>query len=299
MTQQRVGVLGATSLVGECLLPLLRRDHWQITAFSRQPGQPSIPGVYWRHLPPQATSTPVTPTTSAARTMVRDIPNWICLAPIWTLPEHFAMLEAAGARRVVVVSSTSRFSKGDSSHASEQRVAERLAAGEAALREWARSHNIEWVVLRPTLIYGLGRDYNISEVARLIRRFHCFPLLGAGSGLRQPVHARDVANACLAALTAAVGNRAYDLSGGETLSYRAMVERVFVALGQTPRLISVPLWPLQIAVGVLRRLPRYRDWNAAMIERMNRDLVFDHRDAERDFGFQPQPFRLTDEDMPD
>ena len=63
------------------------------------------------------------------------------MVPIWVLPEHFLVLEASGARRVVT---------------------------------WAKSRGIEWVILRPTLIYGLGRDKNISEIARFIRRFSFF-----------------------------------------------------------------------------------------------------------------------------
>jgi hypothetical protein len=49
---------------------------------------------------------------------------------------------------------------------------------------------------------------------------------------------------------------------------------------------------------MLRHLPRYRLWSAAMVERMNRDLVFDHSDATRDLDFLPQPFQLTPEDLP-
>jgi len=48
----------------------------------------------------------------------------------------------------------------------------------------------------------------------------------------------------------------------------------------------------------MRLLPRYRHWSVAMAERMNSDLVFDHSDAERDFGFSPRPFWLSLEDLP-
>ena len=93
------------------------------------------------------------------------------MAPIWVLPEHFALLDAHGARRVVALSSTSRFTKSGSSDSQEQSVAERLAEAEARLQAWAEARGVEWVVLRPTLIYGLGRDKNIVEIARCIRRF--------------------------------------------------------------------------------------------------------------------------------
>ncbi len=117
--------------------------------------------------------------------------------------------------------------------------------------------------------------------------------------MRQPIHAEDVAAACVSALQAPdAANRAYNISGGETLTYREMVARVFAALGRRPRLLTVPLWVFRLAVSVLPCLPRYRQWSAAMAERMNRDLVFDHTEAARDIGFKPRYFALAAEDLP-
>jgi nucleoside-diphosphate-sugar epimerase len=288
MGERHVGLIGATSMVGSCLLPLLARAGWRVEAFSRREPPPGSAGVTWRALAP-----------GLRPHREEKIEYWICVAPIWVLPQYFDLLEACGARRVVALSSTSLFTKGDSSDAGEQAIAEGLAAGEGKLRVWAESRGVDWVILRPTLIYGHGRDRNIAEMARFMRRFGFFPLLGRAGGLRQPVYVEDVASACLAALDAPqAGNRAYNLSGGETLSYRDMAGRVFAALGCRPRLVTVPLWLIRLALAVMRRLPRYRQWSAAMAERMNRDLVFDHADAARDLGYAPRPFRLVAEDLP-
>jgi nucleoside-diphosphate-sugar epimerase len=166
------------------------------------------------------------------------------------------------------------------------------------VQAWAENHDVQWVILRPTLIYGLGRDKNITEIARFIRRFGFFPLFGKADGQRQPIHAQDVAKACLAALRApGAANRAYNLSGGETLPYRDMVVRVFAALGRPPRLLPLPLSAFRLAVALLRWLPRYRHWTAAMAERMNRDLVFDHAKATRDLAFKPRGFVLSVQDV--
>ena len=183
----------------------------------------------------------------------------------------FRCLEAYGARRVVALSSTSRFTKDDSSDPEEQAIALRLADAEARVQAWAASHGVEWIILRPTLIYGRGRDKNIAEIARFVRRFGFFPLFGKANGLRQPLHAHDVAGACLAALDSPVAaNRAYNLSGAETLPYRDMVARIFSALGRPVRLLPVPLFVFRFAVALLRLVPRYRNWSPAMAERMNR-----------------------------
>jgi nucleoside-diphosphate-sugar epimerase len=293
--EQRICVMGATSLVGECLLPLLTQTGVQVLAFSRREHGNADGGVEWRQLLqiPPSSSLPPLPQGEVIR-------YWICVAPIWVLPDYFDLLEAHGARRIVVLSSTSRFTKNDSSDLEERAVARRLAEAEERVRAWADSKDVEWVILRPTLIYGRGRDKNISEMARFIRRFCFFPVFGLAGGLRQPVHADDVAGACVSALKAAAAtNRAYNLSGGETLSYREMTTRVFFALGLQPKLFKVPLTLFRFVLACVRWLPRYRHWSVAMAERMNRNLLFNYADAARDFGFSPRPFLLEPKDLPD
>ena len=275
-----VGVIGASSFVGRRVLARLAAVNLRALAFSRKP--PVDANGAWQRLP---------------AALEGEIPLWICVAPVWVLPEYLPVLQSCGARRIVALSSTSRFTKAGSADAAEQAVAARLADAEEQVADWCDQHGIELVILRPTLIYGLGADRNVSDIVRFVRRFGCFPVLGGATGLRQPIHADDVAAACVAALSVPMAGRAYNLSGGETLSYRAMVERVFMALGQRPRIVSMPVGLLRVAVQLARCLPRYRHLTFEMACRMNRDLVFDHSDAARDLGFAPRAFRLEADDI--
>lgn len=279
--------------MGKCLLPLLSENGWQVTAFSQRAVELKKDGVTWWQLPLAKHSAH---TLKEGENMT---PYWICVAPIWVLPEHFNLLEAHGAQHVVVLSSTSRFTKSGSSDPEERTIATKLANAEMRVQEWAENRGMEWVILRPTLIYGLGRDKNITEIARFIRRFGFFPLFGKANGLRQPIHVQDVANACIAALKSpSAANKAYNLTGGEILTYREMVMRVFIAFGYRPRVLTVPLWIFSLAVNILRYLLRYRSWTTIMAKRMNQDMVFDHTDATRDFGFNPKQFLLNSDDIP-
>ncbi len=293
MNEKCVGVFGATSLVGQCLLPLLKKNGWSVRAYSRRKVNSTGSDVQWVQIPKS-------PDDLYAPAGERDqIGFWICIAPIWVLPDYFPMLVKHGARRIVAVSSTSIFTKSHSGSAEEKSTALKLSNAETRLEQWSVNAAVEWVVLRPTLIYGRGMDKNISEIVRMIRRIGFFPLLGKGDGFRQPVHAEDVALACLSALEKTdIVNRAYNLSGGETLRYREMINRLFMALGRRPRLIHVPLEFFHLAVAMLRLFPRYRHLTSQMAERMNTDLVFDHADAGRDLNFQPRSFQPGSEDLP-
>lgn len=282
-----VGVIGANSLLGEGLLPLLLQRGKFVAAFSRRPGaHPSTPHTCWL-------------TAGQALPGSGKIQQWIALLPIWLLPMYFPWLAASGATHIVALSSTSLYTKTDSSDPAERALTQRIADSEGRLAEWAQAHGIQWTILRPTLIYGYGRDRNITTLARMVRRFRFFPLFGPGKGLRQPVHADDVSAACIAALdTPMAWNRAFNLSGTEAITYREMVGRIFDALGQPPRFVQLPMGLFTAAIMLLRIFPPFRKWTPAMIERMNRDMVFDHSEATHILGFRPRVFVLESRDLP-
>ncbi|OYU45500.1 MAG: epimerase [Burkholderiales bacterium PBB4] len=287
MASKRIGVLGASSFTGRRALLQLVAQGYEVIAFSRsvQPGVDAA-GVTWMGLAPGDAAAQPTPV----------IAEWLCFAPIWALPDLFNWLQARGLRRIVAFSSTSRFTKAagtGSQDPAENALANRLALNESALAQWAAHHAIAWTVLRPTLIYGLNQDRNLSEIARFIRRFGFFPLLGSASGRRQPIHVDDVAAAAIAALQSdGTINRAYNISGGEVMTYKEMVGRIFAASQKSPRYVHVPLIAFVLGVSCLRVLPRYRHWTASMAQRMNRDQHFEHADAVRDFGFSARPFQF-------
>jgi nucleoside-diphosphate-sugar epimerase len=141
------------------------------------------------------------------------------------------------------------------------------------------------------LIYGAGADRNITDIARFAKRFGAFPILGKGIGLRQPVHVEDLAQACvLAANSPASFKQIYNLSGGETLPYRQMVERVFSAMGKKARIVSIPEPLFWVAIRLVQCFPKYKHLKPEMARRMDHDLCFDHLAAVRDFGYSPRPF---------
>jgi nucleoside-diphosphate-sugar epimerase len=118
-------------------------------------------------------------------------------------------------------------------------------------------------------------------------------------GLRQPVHAADVAQACLAAMqNEGAQCQSFNLSGGDVMSYQEMVARIFLAMGKTPRFIPIPLALCAVAFSVLRLLTRNKYLTMAIVERMNQDLVFEHSEAAEKLNFVPRNFRLDQADFP-
>jgi nucleoside-diphosphate-sugar epimerase len=273
-------IFGASNQIGFFLLKrLVAEQGFKLIAISRQPQSPHM-AIEWRQ----------------GNLKHDDFSNILAdviiyAAPLPLLP---ALLQNAptGVKRLIAFGTTSRYTKTDSRDATERQLAQTYIDAENAVIQQCQRQHIAWTLLRPTLVYGCGQDKNIRFIARFIQRFGFFPLLGQANGLRQPVHADDLALACLQVIDCQLSfNRAYNLSGGSSLTYQQMVEHIFHALNKPVRLCKLPAFSLAVAVKVLAILPQFRHLSMSMFERMNQDLFFDHQAAQRDFGFKPRPFQ--------
>jgi nucleoside-diphosphate-sugar epimerase len=142
-----------------------------------------------------------------------------CTADAVLLADALPRLFNPSLRRVVAFSSTSVTTKQDTEVTAERETIRKLADAERRIAAACEQHNVGWTILRPTLIYAAGRDTNITPLSRLIRRFGFMPLVGGAAGLREPVHAEDLAiGAIAAARSAAAVNKLYALPGTETLA---------------------------------------------------------------------------------
>ncbi len=283
MSELHVLVSGGSSQIGKLLLPRLVKTGYRVVALTRNVEKIEIEGV-----------------RSVEADLLEGLPElerlqvYIHIAPLWTLPSIIADLADTGIDRIVAFGSTSRFTKIESTDPKELAVAKSLARAEKSFMEQCEERSISWTLLRPTMIYGMGVDQNVTAIARVIEKFRFFPVAGSATGLRQPVHAEDLAIACLATVSnEKTFNKAYDLSGGESVTYREMVSRVFTAMGLAERIISIPVPLLRLAVRMLSLLPGYGHVSVGMAEKMATDLCFDHSEATRDFAYTPRGFSPT------
>lgn len=274
-------VFGGSGQIGRPLLTRLHRRGWQVHAVSRR-AQPSMPGVQWWR-----GNLDTTPGLPAAVDAI------FSCGPL----DHFARWYAQSTiacPRVVAFGSTSIDVKQDSGDAEERDVAARLRNGERIVKEAADRRGAAATLLRPTLIYGAAGDRTLTRIATIAQRWHRFVLPRDATGLRQPVHADDLAHAAFAVLDMeATHGRAYALPGGEILRYREMVERVLAVLQPPASLHVVPAPLFRTLLSLAHAAGIARDFGDAALARMRQDLVFDLEPARRDFGYAPRPFEPT------
>ena len=280
-----VWVFGASSLVGRTLLPRLLAAGYRVRAYCSDPeleGSGNSPQLVWQACDLRSPGT--LPSVGQPLAL-------ICLAPVFALSPQLSALAALTPRSVIAFSSNSALTKAHSSRAADRDLAAKLRGAESDVRQVCEQRHIRWAILRPTMVYSLGFDRNVTRLSGLIRRFGFFALPGKGRGMRQPVHADDLAKACIQLLKSEhAWNHAYDLSGGEVLSYRAMIEALFRQLWRRPLIVRLPDWIWRVVVLLAQWVPGYRELNLAMIKRVDADLVVSHDEARRAFGFAPRDF---------
>jgi nucleoside-diphosphate-sugar epimerase len=274
-------VFGGSGQIGQPLLGRLLRDGWRVTALSRQ-AQYERPGLSW--LRGDLATLPALPSEA-------DV--ILSCGPLDAFARWYtgSTIECG---RVVAFGSTSVEVKRGSADPHERDVAQRLRAGEEGVFAAAAARKADATLLRPTLVYGAGRDATLTRIAQLAQRWGRFPLPRNATGLRQPVHVDDLAAAAFAAIASRASfGQTYALPGGETLNYREMVSRVLAVLDPVPTLIELPSPLFNVALAMAKLTGRGTGLGEAAVQRMRSDLIFDAVPAQRDLGYAPREFRPT------
>lgn len=268
-------VFGGSSQIGHFLLPRLLARGASVTALSRH-AHASQSGLRWLQgsLPDAVSGEPLLPLAIISFGPIGPFAAWLARANFGSEPP-----------RVIATSSMSAETKRDSAEPAERAIAQQLRDGEHALAVACARHGAPWTVLRPTLIYGAGLDKSLSPIARRAWRTRLFPL-PAGRGLRQPVHAEDIALAVLAALDCpASAGRILPIGGGERLTAGEMFARVRRTLPHANLPLPLPAWLLHTGQRIAPRKLR------GPLQRLDADLVADNGELERLLGISPRPFR--------
>ena len=273
-------IFGATSLVGRHLVRRLADSGFEGLCVSRRRGPARYetpPGFDWQTVSEEESLRVPTSTTLFS------------LAPISALPALVG--RTSGGDRLIALSTSSVHFKAESSDPDERHLVQALRRAETEVQWLCRDKGIAWTIFRPTLVYDPGHDRNVSTIATFVRRFGVFPIVWPGTGRRQPIHADDVAQAMAAAASVPAARGAlFDLPGGETLSYRAMVRRVFESSGRRPTLLYLPLGLARAAFRVWRTVTGAK-YSAASLERMNMDLTVDPAPVRKVLGITCRSFR--------
>lgn len=115
---------------------------------------------------------------------------------------------------------------------------------EEILRDRTRARGMEYVILRPTAVYG-PRDQRLRKLFKSAAKGR-FPLFGAGKGRRHMVYVTDLADAFLrACLRPQAASQEMIVAGPEAVPLRRLLEQLATVVQRPSCGPRLPLRPMQ------------------------------------------------------
>ena len=288
----KVAVVGATGFVGSHLVPhLVDRGH-EVIAISRSgrrlPAWTDTVGARAADITTDDLDTPL----AGAESVVH-----LAAIPRETGGRRFDEVNVRGTQRVV--EAAERIGVRRFVHLSVLGVAEdpKLAylyskwRGEQAVR----ASGLEWVVLRPSLMFGTGDGF-FNLVKTTLRWWSpgVVAIPGSGDARFQPLSVEDLAVAVEKSVSDAQRARSvYEIGGPDWVTYREIVDEVMNVTGMKRLKIGMPIPLISALTAVTDRVLPLFPVSHDQIASLQRPNYTELDAFERAFGVEPRPMDLS------
>lgn len=101
---------------------------------------------------------------------------------------------------------------------------------------------INYLILRPSMIYGPGDTKNIGWLIKMIKRLPIVPLPGGGNFGRQPIFVGDICKIILKLIESKYKNRIFEIHGYQYVTMSQMTRIIIKKLGGFKPVISIPMF---------------------------------------------------------
>jgi len=271
-------IFGLSGQVGDALLPMLRKSACSVCALSRTQKKVDENIVWYK---------------SGFEDFIPQEKSYNVVISLGPLDAFSTWLTTSNLQfgKIVALSSTSITTKKNSPDPDERKLSQSLLASEQKIIGYAGAIGADLVILRPTLIYGAGRDQSLSRWLNMARRFKLVVLPRNAGGLRQPVHVEDVASAVFTSTNSGVaGFHVLELPGGEVLPFDQMLLRSLRVHMPAAKVFRIPGFMFRLMIKIAGVFGFLQGVGPGFFARLTEDWVFDAEPVERVLGCRTRPF---------
>jgi uncharacterized protein YbjT (DUF2867 family) len=158
--------------------------------------------------------------------------------------------------------------------------------------EAVRGSDLEWTILRPSIIFGRG-DAFVSTLGTAVRRLPVMPVLGDGRYRLQPIPVEQVAEGFARALrTPATVDQTYEVAGPAPYAFVDLLGEIGRAVGRPHvRTLHVPLAAVRAVTRALDWLPLYPISRDQLIM-LEEESITDPSRFFTELGLEPEPLAV-------
>ncbi len=155
-----------------------------------------------------------------------------------------------------------------------------------------RESDLDWVIMKPSLVYGSGNKGLSARMVGFMKRFPFIPIVGTGRQLMCPIYVEDVVWTVESCLEKEVAKREYFISGPEPITYCRFMEEIGRALGLRRIKVYIPAFLLHLALRLSSLvLGKFLPITADTLKGLTNARVYANNLAEKELGFNPTPLR--------
>ncbi|MCX6351974.1 MAG: NAD(P)H-binding protein [Bacteroidetes bacterium] len=275
---KKIAIIGATGRVGFRLCLAFHNDY-SVVAVGRNPTKKDF-SKYSNIDFIQISNLSETDKLAIA---LKDCDAIINAGYIWLAEDIYKAMNAGGckASHIIFTGSAGMFTKLDNYSAELKRMAEKFIE---------ENFSINWTIIRPTMIYGVREDNNISRIIKLFNRTRIFPLIGKGENLIQPVYIYDLVTSFKIALfNSKMFNKAFNIGGAKAVTNKQLFRIIGKALNKKVNFLYIHPSLISIMVKILKPF-KLNPISEEQILRFQEDKNIDLVPFINQFGFTPLDF---------
>jgi nucleoside-diphosphate-sugar epimerase len=149
---------------------------------------------------------------------------------------------------------------------------------------------IKQVTLRPTLMFGWFDRKHVGWLARFMQRQRVFPIPGDGRYLRQPLYVGDFCDIIAASIQSEMTG-AYNISGQERIDYIDLIRAVKAATGAKARIVKIPYRVFWLMLQLNALVDKNPPFTPKQLEALVTPDVFEVIDWPSIFGVRATPLK--------
>jgi NADH dehydrogenase len=157
--------------------------------------------------------------------------------------------------------------------------------------EAVRQSGLEWVVIRPTWVYG-PKDVALNRLLNFTNFLPFLPMFGDGNQAMQPVFVEDVGRVVAeAAVKPEAANQTFELGGPEVMSMNDVLKAGLEAKGRKRPILHQPMFVGRLIGTIASKLPITPPLTADAVEFIASPAVADTSNLQRVLAPELTPLR--------